>query len=122
MDRLELTIPVAMPTWNRILNMQHFERQRLVDLLHLFTFISITHGSDLPIWTVFQSKRFSMDLLLLEYLQTIRPSKSRRSRIRSLKGTTSTRKSRFLRPRNKARAKQIASVPKPKPSREKPPW
>ena len=79
--RYQIEIPLPMPTWNRILAMHHWERVKLRHLLHLFVSLSITHGSDWPTWTVFQGKRRSMDLLKLEYLQTIRPNKSRKSAI-----------------------------------------
>ena len=91
---LIFTIPLPMPTWNRILAMQHFERMKLRHLLKEFTFMSITYGSDWPTWTDYQSKRSSTDLLRLEYLQTIRPSKSRRSLIRSLKDSLKQQRSR----------------------------
>lgn len=87
MDRLTITLPIPMPTWNRILAMQHFERMKLRDLIHRFVSLSFTHGSDLPTSTVFQGKPRLMDLLLLEYLQTIRPNKSRKLCIAKLKAS-----------------------------------
>lgn len=82
---LEIEIPLPMPTWNRILAMQHFERMKLRDLIHTFVSLSATHGSDWPTSTDYQGKRQSTDLLKLEYLQTIRPNKSRKSAITKLK-------------------------------------
>lgn len=87
MDRLEIVIPLPMPTWNRILAMQHFERMKLREYLHHAVSLSITHGRDWPTWTVFRSKRYSTELLALEYLQMIRPSKSRKSSIASLRAS-----------------------------------
>lgn len=93
MDRLEITLPVPMPTWNRILAMHHWERMKLRHLMHLFVSLSCTHGSDWPIWTVFQSKRRLTALLVQEYLQTIRPSKSRKSAIAKLRAEEKARRS-----------------------------
>lgn len=84
-QRMEIVLPVPMPTWNRILAMQHFERMKLRDLLHEFVSLSITHGSDWPTSTDYRGKQQSTDLLKLEYFQAIRPNKSRRSAISSLK-------------------------------------
>jgi hypothetical protein len=84
---LEIEIPLPMPTWNRILAMQHFERMKLRDLLHEFVSLSITYGSDWPTSTDYQGKRQSTDLLKLEYLQTIRPNKSRKCVISKLKAS-----------------------------------
>ena len=85
MQRLEIILPLPMPTWNRILAMHHWERMKLRHLLHLFVSLSITHGKDWPTSTAFQGKQQSTDLLKLEYLQTIRPSKSRKLSIANLK-------------------------------------
>jgi len=91
--KLTITIPLPMPTWNRILQMHHWQRMRLRHLLHLFVSLSITHGRDWPTWTVFQSKPQSTALLKLEYLQLIRPNKSRKSAIANLKGAKKKRQS-----------------------------
>ncbi len=87
MPCLSVELPIPMPTWNRILAMQHFERMKLRDLLHLFVSLSLTHGSDWPTSTDFQGKQRSTDLLKLEYLQAIRPNKSRKSVISKLKAS-----------------------------------
>jgi len=79
MQRMEIEIPLPMPTWNRMLGMQSITRKRLRLLLHKFVSLSITHGTDWPTSTDFQGKRCSTELLKLEYLQLIRPSKSRKS-------------------------------------------
>lgn len=81
---MTITIPLPMPTWNRILAMQHFERMKLRDLLHHAVSISITCGSDWPTWTVYQSRRLSTGLFTLEYLQTIRRVPRRVDRLRGL--------------------------------------
>ncbi len=80
-----IEIPIPMPTWNRILQMQHFERMKLRHLIHQFVSTSITTGSDSLTPTDSASRQSSTDLLLLEYLQAIRPNKSRKLAIRSLK-------------------------------------
>ncbi len=82
---MEIILPIPMPTWNRILAMQHFQRMTLRHLLHHAVSLSITHGRDWGTWTVYQSKRLSTDLFTLMYFQTIRPNKSRKSAIAKLK-------------------------------------
>ena len=84
---MEINLPIPMPTWNRILAMQHFQRKDMRRLLHECVSLSITHGLDWPTSTVYQGKPRSTGLLLLEYLQTIRPSKSRKSDITKLKAS-----------------------------------
>ena len=85
MPKLRIEIPLPMPTWNRILAMQHFERIKLREYLHHAVSMSITHGRDWPTSMVFRSKQYSTELFRLEYLQTIRPNTSRKSAIRKLK-------------------------------------
>lgn len=88
---LTIELPVPMPTWNRILAMQHFERMKLRDLIHKFVSLSHIHGSDWPTSTDYQGKQQSTDLLKLEYLQAIRPNKSRKSIIAKLKASLKKR-------------------------------
>ena len=85
--RMEIVLPVPMPTWNRILAMHHWERMKLRHLLHRFVSLSITHGRDWPTSTAYQEKQQSTDLLKLEYLQAIRPNKSRKLAIAKLKAS-----------------------------------
>lgn len=91
MKRLEITLPIPMPTWNRILAMQHFERMKLRHLIHAFVSHSITRGSDLQTSMAYQGRPRSMQLLTLEYLQVIRPNKSRKSDIAKLKASLKAR-------------------------------
>ena len=88
---LTITIPLPMPTWNRILAMQHFQRMELRHLLHHAVLLSITHGRDWPTSTVYAGKQLSTDLFKQMYLQTIRPSKSRKSIIAKLKAASKKR-------------------------------
>ena len=88
---LKIEIPLPMPTWNRMLAMHPWERKKLRDLLHHAVSLSITHGLDWPTSTVFLGKPCSTELFTLEYLQTIRPSKSRKSRIDKLKASEKLR-------------------------------
>ncbi len=85
MRTLEIILPVPMPTWNRILGMHPMSRINLRDLIHLFVSLSTTYGADWPTSTDYRGKQRSTDLLKLEYLQAIRPSKSRKSIISKLK-------------------------------------
>ena len=94
---MTITLPVPMPTWNRILAMHPFARKKLRDLLHLFISPPITYGDDCPTSTDFQGKQQSTDLLQLEYLQTIRPNKSRKLLIANLKAKLKEQSSRLKR-------------------------
>lgn len=89
---LEITLPFAMPTWNRVLGMQQFQRMRLRHLIHAFVFHSITSGEDWPTQMVCASKQQSTLLLRLEYSQTIRPNKSKKSAISKLKSAKTKKK------------------------------
>ncbi len=71
-DQLVIVLPFAMPTWNRILALQVFQRMRLRHLVHAFVFSSITSGEDWPTQMVCQSKVQSTLLLLLEYSEMTR--------------------------------------------------
>lgn len=97
MAKLTIELPVPMPTWNRILAMHHWQRMELRHLLHLFVSLSITYGNDWPTSTVYLAKRQSTDLLMLQYLQLIRPNKSRKSVIANLKGPSKRRSSKSKR-------------------------
>lgn len=91
--RLEIVLPVPLPTWNRILAMHHFQRMKCRHLLHQFVSLSIAYGADWPTSTDFQEKPVSTDLLKLEYLQTIRPNKSRKLAIARKKAEWKTQQS-----------------------------
>lgn len=93
MPRMEIVIPLPMPTWNRILAMHHWERAKLREYLHAAVSMSITYGADWPTQMVFRSRRYSTDLFRLEYLAMIRPNKSRKSAIAKLKVRTNKRSS-----------------------------
>ena len=92
-ERIVIEIPVPMPTWNRLLAMHPWERKKCRDLIHLFVSLSITHGPDWPTLTDYQGKQQSTDLLKMEYLQTIRPNKSRKSAISKAKAERRRRRS-----------------------------
>lgn len=78
MERMEVELPVPLPTWNRMLAMHHWERKKLRDLLHKFVSLSLAHGTDWPTVTDYQGKPCSTDLLIAEYFLMIRPNKSRK--------------------------------------------
>lgn len=90
-ERLEIELPIPMPTWNRILAMQHFERAKLREYLHHAVLCSLTFGSDWPTTMVFRGKPYSTELFLQEYYQTIRPNKSRKLCIAKLRATLKRR-------------------------------
>ncbi len=90
-QRLDVELPIPMPTWNRILAMQHFERMKLRDLIHQFVSLSLTHERGWLTRTDSASKQHSMLLLEQTYLQTIRPNKSRKLEISNLKASLKKR-------------------------------
>ena len=91
---MKITLPIPLPTWNRLLAMHHWERKKCRDLIHQFVSISVIIDTDWSIPTGFLLKLPSMDLLKLEYLQTIRPSKSRKSALNKLKSQLKKKKKR----------------------------
>lgn len=72
-----IELPFPLPTWNRLLAMNHWERKKCRDLIHRMTCISIQSGVGLPTSTEYQRKQPSMELCRLEYLAMIRPSGSK---------------------------------------------
>jgi Holliday junction resolvase RusA-like endonuclease len=46
MRKLTITLPIPMPTWNRILAMHPWERMKLRHLIHQFVLHSTTTASD----------------------------------------------------------------------------
>lgn len=97
---MTIELPIPLPTWNRILGMQHFERMKLRHLLTAFTSTSITSGSDWPTSMEFQGKLCSTQLLRAEYFMMTRPSSSRRLAIRKLKESLKEQSSQSRRLRN----------------------
>lgn len=91
-ETLVIELPIPMPTWNRILQMQHFERMKLRHLLHQFVCTSTIDARGLQTSTDSASKPSSTVLLRLEYFATIRPNKSRKSVIRNLKQALTKKK------------------------------
>jgi len=89
-----ITLPIPLPTWNRLLAMHHWERKKCRDLIHRFVLLSVATEEGYAIQTEYQQKRQSMDLLKLEYLQTIRPNKSRKSDLNKLKSSLRQKKKR----------------------------
>lgn len=65
-EQLVIVLPVPMPTWNRILQMHHWERMKLRKLLHAFVSMSIDGSSR------------HRDLMAAEYFAIIRPSDKNR--------------------------------------------
>lgn len=91
--RWTVILPIPMPTWNRILQMHPMQRKTLRHLIHECVLRSITEGSGWLTRTGSASKQLSMDLWLQRYLQTIRPSKSRKSAISKLRASLKKLKS-----------------------------
>lgn len=78
MEGMEIVLPVAMPTWNRVLAMHPYERKKLRDMLHKIVADSV-NGVD------------QTELEALEYLQCIRPNKTRKAEIKRIKDSMKSR-------------------------------
>lgn len=85
--RVEIVLPVPLPTWNRLLAMHPWQRMKCRHLIHLFVSLSCRYGRDWPTLTEFQGKRHSTELLRAEYFETIRPSSSKASSTGRRKGS-----------------------------------
>jgi hypothetical protein len=84
---VEIVVPVPMPTWNRILSMTRFSRMKLRHLIHQLIWKSSITANGQPIPMVVPPKQQSMESLLLEYFQMIRPSGLNRSKLQSYKAS-----------------------------------
>lgn len=89
--RIEIELPIPLPTWNRVLAMHHWERMDCRHLIHLFVSASIRYGSDWPTQMEWRGSMRSTDWLLAKYSQTIRPSKSSKSALAKAKASESAR-------------------------------
>ena len=83
--KLTIELPFPLPTWNRILGMNRWERMRLRKCIHLLTSISIADdtGSQTPKDAA--QRRLLMDSLKRDYFRMIRPGTSKMSRTRRKK-------------------------------------
>ncbi len=61
-ERVEITLPVALPSWNRLLSVTHFTRKKIRKLVHQIVEDAV-EGKETPEW------------ILKEYMSQIRPSK-----------------------------------------------
>lgn len=91
---MRIELPFPLPTWNRILAMHPWERKKLRDQIHRMTLLSTQYERPDQTLTVSPQKQSLMDLLKQEYLQMIRPTKSKAS---------STRKNRAKKRRQSSR-------------------
>ena len=78
---LQITLPFPLPTWNRILAMNPWERKTLRHTLHQLVSMCIQGASDSVMRTVSAQKRLLMDSYLRGYYKMIRPTTSTPSRI-----------------------------------------
>lgn len=83
--KIKVTIPIPMATINRLLAMHHWERKTYRDFVHFAVSELSTIETDSLTPTISTPKRRSTELWNLEFLETIRPSKSRKLLIRRLK-------------------------------------
>ena len=74
MNNLTITIPLPMPTWNRLLGMSWQERMKTRHLIHQFSSLSIQHATGELTSTAYQSKLLLMHASKQKYLKMIRPS------------------------------------------------
>ena len=83
MIRIEL--PYPLPTWNRILAMNPWQRKKLRDMIHAsLSALSVIESCDTTL-TVYRPKQSWTALYMLEYLQTIRPNSSRKSALKAIR-------------------------------------
>ena len=74
-QRLEITIPVRLPTWNFLFAANRWKREKVRNLIHELVLRSsiIALRSQTP--TECQPRPQSMDLLIAEYYAAIQPKK-----------------------------------------------
>lgn len=78
--KLEIELPIPMPSWNRLIAMHFWERKKCRDLIHAFVLHFCTPENESLTLITYQGKPRSMVWLQQAYLGTIRPSTSRKSR------------------------------------------
>jgi hypothetical protein len=85
MRELVIELPVPLPTWNRILGMNPWDRNKLYHLIHGYVSISTQYASGSLTQTAYQQKRLLMASLDAKYYMMIRPSSSKASPTRKKK-------------------------------------
>lgn len=90
--KVRVTIPIPMATINRMLAMHHWERKKYRDFVHFAVSELSTIETDSLTQTTLMPRQPSTSLWHLEFLQTIRPNKSRQLLIRKLKSEAKPRK------------------------------
>lgn len=83
--RLKFILPFPLPTWNRILAMNPWERKRLRDWIYRAVYICIHYGEGWPTRTVSAERLSLMGCDMRDYYQMIRPAKSKASLSRKKK-------------------------------------
>ena len=76
---LRLYLPVALPTWNRVLAMNHWQRKKLRDLTDKFVSMCIREGIDSLIAMERVSSTPKMQSLIVAYYEMIRPTSSQKA-------------------------------------------
>ena len=74
---MKIILPFPLPTWNRVLGMNRWERKKLRDLTDKLIFTFIQSDIDLQTPAGFALNTLSTRLLIQEYLLMIRPDTSR---------------------------------------------
>lgn len=77
--KMEIVLPIPMPTWNILLAANPWKRKKIRDSIHQFVLYAIRTEKGLQTRTGSATKQPLMELLKLEYLQMIRPKKSTKS-------------------------------------------
>jgi len=91
--KITIELPYPLPTWNRIMAMQHFQRMTLRHLIHLSVSELFLIEDTITTQRELVLKPFLTGLWHLEYLSMIRPNKSRKLLLKAekarLKGLSS---------------------------------
>ena len=83
--KLKIVLPFPLPTWNRLLAMNRWERKRCRDWIHRAVSICIAEDTDSLTSTTSPRKQLLMLSCAAEYLPMIRPKSSKKSRKRKKK-------------------------------------
>ena len=77
MIKIELDFP--LPTWNRVLDMNKWERNKLAKLIHQLLSVYTQYEKDSVTLTVSPQKRLLMESSMRDYYLMIRPPTSKKS-------------------------------------------
>jgi len=73
----EVTIPVALPTWNNILSINRWKRKDVRDYIHTIVNLTLKHGLKWPRVVAHQGRFYEKTSFINDYYSLIRRKKKK---------------------------------------------